>query len=463
MSIDRERVLDVLDRAHEGPVYKERDFNMRVIPQAIGKAIKKWGLANTCDRENPISQDDELADRYYQAGMDAAVEIGLLCKDTNRTIRFTEEEIQSALEQAPEEFWLGEGDQRVCYKHRAPEDPILPVWTVPLSIAVTEDMFMPITEGLARIPEVDALEGPSLETIWGRPLRSGSPYELLAGRHQADLMREAMRRAGREGMPMDAVGSSTTHYGVLGGYGVPGGYRPQHDLVLILSIADFMTSYESLFKLAHTSLCGGSYISASSWVMLGGYSGGPEGTAVACVAYGLLMVAAYQGSRAGVPPFDIKYMGNCGRRAQWALGVSNVALARNTHIVLHSINNQVAGPGTKMLLYETLVGMTNMAVTGVSNVVGTRSAGGRRTNHLSPLEHKFGGEVFKGAAGMTRAQANEIVKQIIPQYEDQLKDQPDGLSFQECYDVERLEPVPEWQRMYDEVKEEAARLGFPFK
>ena len=53
MSIDRERVLDVLDRAHEGPVYKERDFNMRVIPQAIGKAVKKYGLANTCDREEP--------------------------------------------------------------------------------------------------------------------------------------------------------------------------------------------------------------------------------------------------------------------------------------------------------------------------------------------------------------------------------------------------------------------------
>jgi methylamine--corrinoid protein Co-methyltransferase len=138
-------------------------------------------------------------------------------------------------------------------------------------------------------------------------------------------------------------------------------------------------------------------------------------------------------------------------------------LSRNTHIVLHSINNQVAGPGTKMLLYETLVGMTTMSVTGVSNVVGTRSAGGRRTNHLSPLEHKFGGEVFKGAAGMSREQANEIVKQIIPKYEDQLKDQPDGVSFAECYDVERLEPTPEWQRMYDEVKAEAAALGFPFK
>ena len=463
MTIDRDRVLAVLDKAHSGPVYKERDFNLKVVSRVLNETVKKYGLANTCDPDNPISADDELADRYYQAGMEAAVKIGLMCRDTNRVIQFSEEEIQVALEQAPQEFWLGEGDQRVCYQHRDPEDPVLPVWTVPLSIAVTEDVFLPLVEGLARIPEVDALEGPSLETIWGRPLRSGSPYELLAGRHQADLMREAIHRAGRDGMPMDAVGSSTTHYGVLGGYGVPGGYRPHHDLVLILSIADFWTSYESLFKLAHTCNCGGKYISASSWCMLGGYPGGPEGTAVACVAYGLLMVAAYQGARSGVPPFDIKYMGNCGRRAQWALGVSNQALSRNTQIVVHSINNQVAGPGTKMVLYETLVGMTNMAVSGVSNVVGTRSAGGRRTNYLSPLEHKFGGEVFKGAAGMSREQANEIVKQILPKYEDQLKDQPDGLSFQECYDVERLEPTPEWQRMYDEVKEEASQLGFPFK
>ncbi len=36
---------------------------------------------------------------------------------------------------------------------------------------------------------------------------------------------------------MDAIGSSTTHYGLLGGYGVEGGYRPKHDLVTI-SVVD---------------------------------------------------------------------------------------------------------------------------------------------------------------------------------------------------------------------------------
>ncbi len=197
---------------------------------------------------------------------------------------------------------------------------------------------------------------------------------------------------------------------ILGGYGVPGGYRPHADLVLILSIADFWTSYESFFKLTQVSVCGGSYISASSWCMLGGYPGGPEGTAVACVAYGLLLWAIFQGSRCGVPPFDIQYMGNCGRRAQWSMSVANQAVSRNTPGVLHSINNQVAGPCTKMVLYETLVGMTNMAASGVSNVVGTRSAGGRLTNYLTPLEHQFGGEVYKAAAGMSREQANEIAR-----------------------------------------------------
>jgi methylamine--corrinoid protein Co-methyltransferase len=463
MAINLDRILQVLDKAHQGPVYMEKDFNTKVIPQALRKAAQKYGLMGTCDTDNPVNMDDDLADRFYQAGFEAAVDIGLLCKDTNRTITFTPEELQAGIDEAPAEFWLGEGEQRVHYAHRNPEDPTPPVWTVPLSIAVTEEVFMPLVTGLASIPEVDALEGPSLETIHGRTVWSGSPYELIAGRYQADLMREAMKRAGREGMPMDAVGSSTTHYGVLGGYGVEGGYRAKNDLVLILSIADFWTSYESLFKLAAVHTTGGEHISASSWIMLGGYSGGPETTAIACVAYGLLCWAAFQGSRAGVPPFDIAYMGNCGRRAQWALGVSNQAISRNCPGVLHSINNQVAGPGTKMLLYETLVGMSNMGASGVSNVVGTRSAGGRRTNFLSPLEHKFGGEVFKAAAGISRELANEIARTFIPKYEDQLAQQPDGVRFEECYNLETIEPTPEWRAMYDEVKQEAIDAGLPLK
>lgn len=456
-----DRILDVLEKAHNGPVYKERDFNLTVVAATIAEKVKKFGLVKTCDTDDPIGSDDDLADRVYQAGFEAAVEIGLLCSDTSRVIRFTAEELQALIDEAPSEFWLGEGDQRVHFQHRDLDDSTSPVWTVPLSIAVSEDVFVPMVQGLAAIPVVDCLEGPSLETVYGYPLRSGSPYEHLAGRYQADLMYEGIRRAGRVGMPMDAIGSSTTHYGLLGGYGVEGGYRPKHDLVTILSIADFWTSYESLFKLTQVYVAGGEHISASSWIMLGGYSGGPEGTAVACVAYTLLMFAVFQGSRGGVPPFDLAYMGNSGRRAQWALSVSNQAITRNTRTVYHSIANQVAGPGTKMLLRETLVGMTTMAVTGVTNVVGTRSAGGRLTDYLTPLEHQFGGEVFKAAAGMSREFGNEIARRFIPVYEDELATPPDGRPFQELYDIETLEPIPQWRQMYEDVKAEAIDAGLP--
>jgi methylamine--corrinoid protein Co-methyltransferase len=456
-----DRILDVLEKAHNGPVYKEREFNLDVVAGTIAAKVKKYGLTKTVDTENPIGSDDDLADRVYQAGFEAAVEIGVLCSDTNRAIRFTAEELQALIDDAPSEFWLGEGDQKVHFQHRGLDDPTPPVWTVPLSIVVSEDIFAHMVHGLASLDVVDCLEGPSLETVYGYPLRSGSPYEHLAGRYQADLMYEGIKRAGRVGMPMDAIGSSTTHYGLLGGYGVEGGYRPKHDLVTILSIGDFWTSYESLFKLTQVYVAGGEHISASTWVMLGGYAGGPEGTAVASVAYTLLMFAVFQGSRGGVPPFDLAYMGNSGARAQWALSVANQAVTRNTNTVYHSIANQVAGPGTEMLLHETLVGMVNMAVTGVTNVVGTRSAGGRLTDYLTPLEHQFGGEVFKAAAGMSREQGNDIVKQFIPKYQDLLVTRPDGRPFQELYNVEALTPIPEWQAMYDKVKQEAIDAGLP--
>jgi methylamine--corrinoid protein Co-methyltransferase len=121
----------------------------------------------------------------------------------------------------------------------------------------------------------------------------------------------------------------------------------------------------------------------------------------------------------------------------------------------------VTGPGTKELLYESLVGMTNIAVSGTSNSVGVRSAGGRLTNYLTPLENQFAGEVYKAAAGMSREEGNDIAKRFIPKYEDVLTTPPDGRPFQELYNLETLEPIAEWRQMYEEVKAEAIEAGLP--
>ena len=40
-----------------------------------------------------------------------------------------------------------------------------------------------------------------------------------------------------------------------------------------------------------------------------------------------------------------------------------------------------------------------------------------------------------------------------------LVEQPDGMSFEECYNIKTLEPIVEWQQMYDEVRDEAIQAG----
>ncbi|MDI7277563.1 MAG: monomethylamine:corrinoid methyltransferase, partial [Anaerolineae bacterium] len=398
MPIDRERLLRVLERAHTGPICETFRWDTEVIPGTIAADLKKHGLQGTCDPQNPINQDEALADRFFQAGMDTAVEVGMLCLDTQRRITFSREEIRQALEAAPEQFTLGEGREVAVFRHRRPEDPTRPVWVCPLSIAMTEDLFIPVLEGIARVPEVDCIEGPSVESLFGATVRAGSPYELMVGKWQAEATGEALRRAGREGMGLYAVGTSPTHYGVLGGYGIPGGYKPERDIVLVLSPVEMKTSYESLHKVVQAYNCGGR-VYGGSWSMIGGYAGGPEGAAVSCIACTLLMYTAYQACNGASFPFDMRYMGNCGRHALWALGTVFQALSRNTHLCLNSVLNQTAGPATEMLLYESAVGMMNLAVSGATSCTGTRTAGGKYTNYLTPLEIKFAGEVFKRSAG----------------------------------------------------------------
>ena len=460
MAINRERLLQVLERAHNGPIVKQFDWDTRVIPRTIAAKLKEYGLQKTCDPQNPVNQDLELADRYFQAAKDVAAEVGMLCLDTQRVIKFSPEELQAGMDAAPSEFTLGEGKQTAYFKHRNLNDPTPTVWVSPLSIAVTEDVFLPLVEGIAAVPEVDCLEGPSLQKVWGADLRAGSPYELLAGKLQADLFNTAIGHAGREGIGLYAVGTSPTHYGVLGGYGIPGGYKPKRDIVLVLSQVEIKTSYENLFKLSQAYNCGG-ITYGGSWSMIGGYAGGPEGSALSCIACTMLLYNVYQCSNGASFPYDLHYMGNCGRSALWSLGLVFQALSRNTHICSNSVLNQTAGPCTDMLLLESAVGMMTLAACGATSCTGPRTAGGKYTNFITPLEVKFAGEVFKKSAGMSLSQANAVANALLPKYEDRLGHAPKGKSFTECYDVAALKPTDEWQGIYDAVKEESIKAGLP--
>ena len=145
----------------------------------------------------------------------------------------------------------------------------------------------------------------------------------------------------------------------------------------------------------------------------------------------------------------------------WGTSLFTQALARNTPIINVVANTPVAGPGTKTLLYECAAMSLVATTSGAARIMGPRSGAGVIPGYCSGLESRFYGEVAHASAGMSRTEANEIVKQLVPRYVDSLPEPVTGRRFDEVYDLETLKPTPEWDGLYEEVKEELAQLGLP--
>ena len=102
--------------------------------------------------------------------------------------------------------------------------------------------------------------------------------------------------------------------------------------------------------------------------------------------------------------------------------------------------------------------------------MGGHSAGGTRKyvvgntcNYGTPLESRWMGEICKAAVGMSREHADRIVGYLLNQYESRLKDAPAGDTFENLYDQQTLEPIPEYAAIYREVKGELRQLGMGFR
>ncbi len=62
---------------------------------------------------------------------------------------------------------------------------------------------------------------------------------------------------------------------------------------------------------------------------------------------------------------------------------------------------------------------------------------------------------------MSIGQANDIANKLLPKYEEQLGNPGKGQSFKECYNLTSLTPSDEWQKIYDNVKDEVIDVGIP--
>lgn len=457
MSHSVTKLIQYMERGRKGERMPEKDWDYKVLPTVLKEIAKKYHVLGTCDPANPVNRDVELADIFFKAGFEAAVRLGLYNTDTETVTTVTEEELAASVESAPSQLTLGKGFQQRTIKARKPEDGDPPIFGGPLSIQMNEEYYVPLIETTLRSPLVDVQEGPSLDTIYQVPLLAKTPYETAASFREMHLRLEAQYRAGRQGMPNMLVASSSTEYGNLATFALF--EQPQIALVLIPS--SLKTNYASLHKCIQTLSVGG-FIESGSPNMIGGFTGGPETSAIASIAGDLLQFSLHQAHLCGDPAYDIRYSGNCGRHALWSQTVANEAIARNTHIIMLKTINQVGGPCTEMFYWETIVGFAANSASGLSYTIAPRSAGGRWKNHLTPLDIWFAAACHKGGAYLSLEKANTIANTLIPKYERfHSEEPPKGRPFQELYDLETLEPIGEHLDLYLKMRKLSEDLGMP--
>jgi len=452
-------LFEILDKTITGPPANKRDFELKLVPKATREVLKEHGLEKVFDPKNPINTDLGLVSEFYRAGYDLALRTGMFCPDTSRRMVFSEEELKEALDRGPTEVRLGYGKDAATIKSRTPEDRHPPVTEgSALGMSITEEYFIPLCMAIAQYDVVDIILAPTLDVIKGYEIRARTPYETIMGMYEARYVKEALARVGRPGLPLHGVEGAPTEYGYFGGF-LWGGFEPDRTIGIALVPEPVILSYQILHRATVNHLTG-SPLQAGHVSNIGGYFGSPEGVVAGTVAAQLLLKASMFPTFIESTVVDSRYFGNTGREALWASSMTMQARSSSNKIMNVGITSQVSGPCTSMLLQETAAIAIADSVSGVALEIGTRPAACRYKDYGSGLENKFFAEVVKSSArNLKLSDANDIVKALLPKYEDQLRDPPKGKSFTECTDLKTLRPSEEWAAIYESAWKDLEGLG----
>jgi methylamine---corrinoid protein Co-methyltransferase len=449
-------MLSVLDKAENGPVVEEKDWDLQYINHNIKELVKKYDIG--WEKDVLVPSDDALADRLYAAGRELALEVGVYCLDTKRQMKWSPDELDYILSTAPDEETIGTGDDQVTIRHRMPEENTR-VTTIggPYGTPVSEELYVPIMVSYAQERVLDYIDVASLVSTHGRPIKAGSPWEAVGCWQEAQLSFEVLEKVGRPGMPIGCAEDSPSEIGELSSC-TYGGYR-QTDWHHASFISELKVAYSELTKSMH-------YQHTKSFAhnfyntIYGGYVGGAEGMAVAIVAGVMLMKATLNGTTFNPGPSHAHLSCNTFPKMIPSLSLGFQAISRNTKLLTSSFPRPVGGPCTKELLYESATMAVATVPAGISIMEGIQSAAGRITNHVTGLEARFLAQVAQASVGLTRKEANRLANILVPLYADKQKlgAALKGKSFTEAYDLKTIQPTAEWQGIYEEVCREVEEL-----
>ena len=452
---------EVINRSENGKLMEERDYD-RLVGKVSREVIKKYDIK--FNPEEVVPSDDNLIDRLFEAAVEFFLEVGVYNCDTGRIIKFSKEELFEALDATPDQITWGQGRDKRIMCNRKVEDTNPPHCNFTLvGTPYPEDQFLQACMSTARERLAYCFSGPSLlNTLGGIDVKSGSPVEVEAGIFDIGKRREAARRVGYPGKGIYTHVSAAEKADAMIAAARPEFGCLEGDGVLCAAIAEMKVDNDRLKKVAfllHTNYNMGGL----NGPLMGGYAGGPEGTSMVLVAHNFLDLMVFRSQYSVNFPIDMWQTCNTTRAMLWLVSTTHQALARNTHF-LHFANTFIAaGPCTDVACYELIAHGITAAVSG-GNLSPSACARNKYPERCTGMEGRICAEAAHSAArsGMTRKDANTIVKKILSRYEDKIEDAPIGKKFCECYDLEKVLPTQEYLDLYDGIKKEVSSYGLDY-
>jgi len=453
-------ILEVCRRARTGPVIDEKSYDLDVVYSTAKELCEKYQIVY--DPQNPVPADDDLADRIYHAGVDFFCEVGVYCRDTQRIIKFTREETLQAVAKARGQCVMGEGKDRHVFRPRKPDSDMKPWFHVGTGIVNTDERIaFDLVRAYAGIGQANSVSVPALEEIEGQKVVSGTPLEIAGAIRSIQIARDALRDAGRPGLAIgNCISAAGTSLATIAASAPQFGLRPS-DGWLVGAKAEMKIDMDTLCKAAYLASWGAN-IGGESGPLVGGYAGGPAGTAIANVAYMLVGLLVLDCDYHLTFPVHITRGCSTTREVLWCVAASSQAISRNTREPVWSLGYIAAGPMTKQFYYESAAYIAAAISSGMS-IQTTHPAKAILNDYVTPMEMRGTVELAEACAGMKRTEANELVKALLRKYEGRIDDAPVGRKYQDCFDVSTGQPCQEYVDLYGEVKDELRSIGIGYR
>jgi len=441
---------DVIARSENGPLTKEKQFDMQ-LARVARQIAQKHDIHY--DPQQVVSSDDDLADRLYQAAVDLLLQVGIYCRDTGRLMQFERTEVEQAVRQAPRSVIHGQGRDATLMTARAVEDSKPPFITMtPVGTPVAEERFVAMVQSYVQEPLAQTFSSAFSQTVHRRPVKAGTPQEVEAAIWNVIKLREAAHAAGRPEIGIhNLISNAEQTDAILAAMQPQFGVLP-NDGLGIAAISEMKVDYARIKKTVFLRHSGHNKYGLYGPLM-GGFAGGPETTAIVHVAHHFLGLLVYEAQWHCGFPLHLHLGCNSTRELLWLLAVTSQALSRNTHTPISVSPFSAAGPCTEMVVYE-MTAISIAATVSGANLLACAPARNRHPERATGMEARICAETGHVVARqrLTRQEANAIVVALLERYEDRLADAPLGQRFDQCYDLTRLQPTQEYLDLYEECR-----------